>query len=412
MSRPRLRFKVVSDVLGGQEFVFTPDEPITVGRTDENTLVLDHKSVSRRHARLESDGGYFVLTDLGSHNGTRVGEQLVTRHHLQPGDVVWFGQVGLEFSLEREEEQAGVPAVVPSEGAELGRPLTLREVFEPSDGTQTMAARKRRVPGSVLYGATLVVVVVLGLIGLVRVGQRPSGPPTFSVKVRVGEVVPLDLSWIPMAREPGWEPGLERVSGIGQPTHGRVADARRTKFRTFVAVRGKALGTTDVPVFGPPLGRVVLQVLVRGTMPEPEEKVWMSKPVSERRRYGHRMLARARLFMRRSGVVDQNTWRVVHDLTLASRLLQAIPGEQRVAAEAARDARMLRKALGARFDELARKLDILHTQGKLQECIAVARELVELFQDPVTEEHLIVNAYYKGLLAERARQEQQALGEL
>jgi len=414
MAKPRLRFKVVGDILGGEEFVLEADAPITIGRTDENTLVLDHKSVSRRHAKIETNSGYYILTDLGSHNGTRVGQQMVTRHYLQPGDVVWFGQVGVEFSL--VDEEAGLPAVVPTDGggeAALERPLTLHEVFEPSDRTQTMAIeRRRRVPGSVIYGLTLVAVVVLGLVGLARVGRRSAGPPTFSLKVRVGEVMPVDLSWIPKAREPGWQPGLERVTGIERPSNPRVADARKTKFRTFVAVHGKALGTTEIPVHGPPLGKVVLQVLVRGTMPESDEKVWMAKPVSERRRYGHLLIERARVLMRRSGAVDQNTWRVVHDLSLASRLLQAIPGEQRAAAEASRQARALRNALERRFDELARKLDVLRTQGKLEECLAVARELVELFQDPQTEEHHVVNAYYKGLLAEMARREREALEKL
>ena len=106
MPEPRLRFKVVSDVLGGQEFVLEPHWPITIGRTDENSVVLDHKSVSRRHAKIEKNGGYYVLTDLGSHNGTRVGQQLVTRHYLKPEDVVWFGQVGVEFSLENDSQAA------------------------------------------------------------------------------------------------------------------------------------------------------------------------------------------------------------------------------------------------------------------------------------------------------------------
>ena len=131
MSNPRLRLKIVGDVLGGKEFVFDPDTPITIGRTDDNTVVLDHKSVSRRHAKIERDGGYFILTDLGSHNGTRVGQQLVTRHYLKPGDVVWFGQVGVEFSLV-DDQDAGLPAVVPPEGEQgttLERPLTLQEVF-------------------------------------------------------------------------------------------------------------------------------------------------------------------------------------------------------------------------------------------------------------------------------------------
>jgi pSer/pThr/pTyr-binding forkhead associated (FHA) protein len=42
---------------------------VTMGRTDENDLIIEGKHVSRRHAVIVNRGNEFVLTDL-SMNGT------------------------------------------------------------------------------------------------------------------------------------------------------------------------------------------------------------------------------------------------------------------------------------------------------------------------------------------------------
>jgi pSer/pThr/pTyr-binding forkhead associated (FHA) protein len=55
-----------------------PDKPIqipnkgafTIGRTDENDIVLHETRVSRKHASIEFKKPSFVLSDLGSSNGT------------------------------------------------------------------------------------------------------------------------------------------------------------------------------------------------------------------------------------------------------------------------------------------------------------------------------------------------------
>ena len=56
MAQTRLRFTVLSEALGGAQFEFVAERPVTVGRTKDNALVLDHKSVSRQHARIEPNG--------------------------------------------------------------------------------------------------------------------------------------------------------------------------------------------------------------------------------------------------------------------------------------------------------------------------------------------------------------------
>ena len=61
---------------------------ITIGRLEGNDLILDHPSVSRVHARLWIEAGRVYLEDLGSSNGTFIGERRLAkgwRSLLKPG---------------------------------------------------------------------------------------------------------------------------------------------------------------------------------------------------------------------------------------------------------------------------------------------------------------------------------------
>jgi len=71
----------------------------TIGRDSTNTIVINDGEVSRRHARLTSQGGKYVIEDLGSTNGTFVnGQRLTGPVVLKPGDMIAFGeQITLAF---------------------------------------------------------------------------------------------------------------------------------------------------------------------------------------------------------------------------------------------------------------------------------------------------------------------------
>jgi adenylate cyclase len=70
-----------------------PEGPVTIGRTEESTLCVLHKSLSRRHAQLERTGERVVLLDLSSKNGTFVHELRITRHELKEGETFRCGEV-------------------------------------------------------------------------------------------------------------------------------------------------------------------------------------------------------------------------------------------------------------------------------------------------------------------------------
>jgi pSer/pThr/pTyr-binding forkhead associated (FHA) protein len=110
-AQPRL--VVESENLRGLELRITKT-PIVVGRTrDTADLVIDHKSISKEHARLtrQTDGTWQVL-DLGSANGIKVNGEPFAKCALQSGDKLELGHVALRFLM----PGAKAPAVGGGEG--------------------------------------------------------------------------------------------------------------------------------------------------------------------------------------------------------------------------------------------------------------------------------------------------------
>ncbi|ARQ68023.1 DUF1707 and FHA domain-containing protein [Streptomyces marincola] len=73
--------------------------PLGIGRMPGSGLRLNDGSVSRRHAVLACSGRQWVLTDLGSANGTWVnGRRVAGSAPVGPGDLVRFGAVAFRLA--------------------------------------------------------------------------------------------------------------------------------------------------------------------------------------------------------------------------------------------------------------------------------------------------------------------------
>ncbi|NLS10804.1 FHA domain-containing protein [Nesterenkonia sp. MY13] len=96
--RPRPRRLVVSEgPLVGTE-VELGSAPIMLGRAQECTVVLEDDYASGKHARLFPQGSRWFLEDLGSTNGTFLGEEQLTRAStVEPGDRIRIGKTVLEL---------------------------------------------------------------------------------------------------------------------------------------------------------------------------------------------------------------------------------------------------------------------------------------------------------------------------
>jgi hypothetical protein len=73
----------------------------TIGRSRQCEVVIDDPNVSRQHAEIRPRGGSWVLTDLGSTNGSSLNSRRVMGPEvLKPGDEIGIGTSVLTFELE------------------------------------------------------------------------------------------------------------------------------------------------------------------------------------------------------------------------------------------------------------------------------------------------------------------------
>jgi tetratricopeptide (TPR) repeat protein len=99
---------IVGRFMQGREFIL--DRPsLVIGRTPENDIIIEHKSISRHHARIVREGNQYYAVDLESANGVRVNGTDHDRVLLKAGDEIELGQVQLRFVTEEGggEVQAG-----------------------------------------------------------------------------------------------------------------------------------------------------------------------------------------------------------------------------------------------------------------------------------------------------------------
>ena len=78
-------------------------ETFTIGRSNDNNLILSDKSVSRHHAEIKKTKEGYLLTDLGSYNGTKVNEKLTQSVLLKHNDKIKIGLTSLIFLVEKKD---------------------------------------------------------------------------------------------------------------------------------------------------------------------------------------------------------------------------------------------------------------------------------------------------------------------
>jgi pSer/pThr/pTyr-binding forkhead associated (FHA) protein len=90
------RLVVLSANFAGREFQLDK-ATLVIGRTDDNDVVIDHRSISRHHAKIVREHDHFAIVDLQSSNGVRVNGEDYGKVELRPGDQVDLGHVRLRF---------------------------------------------------------------------------------------------------------------------------------------------------------------------------------------------------------------------------------------------------------------------------------------------------------------------------
>ncbi len=96
---------LVHTLQGNQEFPLGDKNYWTIGRNQENDIVIRDYSISRNHAILQrTETGDFLLIDLGSSNGTFInGRRVSIPATLKSADRIMFGKAQVEFYSESQE---------------------------------------------------------------------------------------------------------------------------------------------------------------------------------------------------------------------------------------------------------------------------------------------------------------------
>jgi len=91
-----------------KEFPFDK-ESVTIGREEDNVIVVDNLAVSSYHARIDKTGTDFIVTDLQSTNGTFVNNKKVASQKLSHGDNILIGKHLILFVIAEKDrtEPAG-----------------------------------------------------------------------------------------------------------------------------------------------------------------------------------------------------------------------------------------------------------------------------------------------------------------
>jgi pilus assembly protein CpaF len=92
---------------GGSKRLSLDQEEVTVGRLDENDIVLNKGNVSKYHARFVFKGGKYIVVDLKSTNGTFInGKKIDAPKVVKPADKIYIGDYIINL-LDAENEEAG-----------------------------------------------------------------------------------------------------------------------------------------------------------------------------------------------------------------------------------------------------------------------------------------------------------------
>lgn len=135
---PILTLKFKDSAIG--EYQLQKGLSLTIGRRNNNDVVIENLAVSGHHAKIDSVGDEFVLIDLQSKNGSFVNEKIVSTHWLNDGDIISIGKHSLSFNYADGEQ-------VPDAGADK---IEKTMIMDTSQYRSMMKKSQSNVPESVI----------------------------------------------------------------------------------------------------------------------------------------------------------------------------------------------------------------------------------------------------------------------
>lgn len=125
---------------------------VSIGRVRDVDLRLQDDGVSRHHVRIDrNDDGSYVLSDLGSTNGTYVaGESVSASRILRDGDKIFVGDSVLRFALADDIDLGYQTEVAQIVGQDPLTGLESKRRFDDALAYQVAASRQNDAPLALL----------------------------------------------------------------------------------------------------------------------------------------------------------------------------------------------------------------------------------------------------------------------
>jgi pSer/pThr/pTyr-binding forkhead associated (FHA) protein len=164
-------------------------QPLTLGRQPDNTLVLADPEVSGHHAIIswQSEANLYILQDLNSTNGTYVNERRVEEPQLlRQGDMIRMGNTVMSVQLgaisaSTRKEESGVRG-------------------QPDDSEDEFSANNLVLPGVIIVLLAGITFACLFLVAILLLGGGKAGPsvtiqsPADGAQVVVGNEIILQAT--------------------------------------------------------------------------------------------------------------------------------------------------------------------------------------------------------------------------
>lgn len=118
-----------------QEYALA-DKELVIGRGPDNDIAFFDPKASRKHAEISKEGNRYVITDLGSFNGTRINGEIINRAVLNHGDEIKIGSASLTFYAREEPIPSAKEKIEFSKEDEYGKWFQQSITVKPKDCEQ------------------------------------------------------------------------------------------------------------------------------------------------------------------------------------------------------------------------------------------------------------------------------------
>ncbi len=129
------------------ERVVTEKKRLSIGRTNDNDIVLENRAVSRKHAMIEFNNNAAVVVDNESLNGVFVNNRKISEEVLRNDDIITIGKYSLVYHA--ESTQSGDDAGASFDGTMVLRTKKQKQLLDNDRVEREMVAK---YGGSLLIG--------------------------------------------------------------------------------------------------------------------------------------------------------------------------------------------------------------------------------------------------------------------